>query len=104
MIVTTGARNSKAVSSASLSPTKPISTSASETRFGVWPNSCTMSSAVSASTHVGDLMHRAFLHQILDEVDGALRHAVRQFLNGDGFGDDHLARDLLARLLRYPSP
>ena len=49
--------------------------------------------------HVGDLMHRALLHQILDEVDGAFRHAVRQFLDGDGFGNDHLARDLLARLL-----
>ncbi len=48
---------------------------------------------------VGDLMHRALLHQILDEVDGALRHAVRQFLDRDGFGYDHLARDFLARLL-----
>ena len=29
---------------------KPVSTSASDTRLGVWPNSCTMSSAVSTST------------------------------------------------------
>ena len=48
---------------------------------------------------VSDLMHRAFPHKILDQVDGAFRHAVRQFLDRDGFGYDHLARDFLARLL-----
>ena len=26
--------------------------------------------------HIGDLMHRALLHQIFDEIDGALGHAV----------------------------
>ncbi len=54
--------------------------------------------------HIGDLMHRALLHQILDEIDGALRHTVRQFLDRDGFRDDDLARDFLAGLLNSPSP
>ena len=48
MMVTTGARGCR-FSSASVSPPKPSSTSASDTRLGVWPNSRTMSSAVSAS-------------------------------------------------------
>ena len=49
--------------------------------------------------HIGDFMHRALLHQILDEIDGALRHAVRQFLDRDRFRNDDLASDFLARLL-----
>ena len=48
MMVTTGARGSR-FSSASVWPMKPSSTSASDTRLGVWPNSRTISSAVSAS-------------------------------------------------------
>ena len=48
--------------------------------------------------HVVDLVHRALPHQELDDVDGALRHAVGQLLDGDHLGDDHLAHDLVARL------
>ena len=48
MMVTTGGRGSRC-SSASVWPMKPSSTSASDTRLGVWPNSVTISSAVSAS-------------------------------------------------------
>src|SRR5579872_4971763 len=46
--VTTGGRG-RSVSGASASPTRPTSTSASETRRTLWPNSVTTSSAVSAS-------------------------------------------------------
>ena len=49
--------------------------------------------------HVVDLVHRALRHQQLDDVDGALGHAVGEFLDGDHLGDDHLAHDLVARLL-----
>ncbi len=48
---------------------------------------------------VARLHHLAFLHQVLDDVDGALGHALRQFLNGDGFRQDDFAHDLLARFL-----
>ena len=48
--------------------------------------------------HIVDFVHRAFLHQILDDVDGALGHAVGQLLDGDDLGDHHFADDLLARL------
>ncbi len=48
MMVTTGARGCWS-SSSSVWPMKPSSTSASDTRLGVWPNSRTISSAVSAS-------------------------------------------------------
>ena len=37
--------------------------------------------------------------KILDDVDGALGHALRQFLDGDRLGQHHFAQDLLARLL-----
>ena len=40
--------------------------------------------------HVGDLHHLALLHQQLDDVDGALGHAVGEFLDGDGLGDRRL--------------
>ena len=66
---------------------KPSSTSASETRFGVWPNSVTISSAVSASIDVVDLVHRALLHEQADDVDGLLRHAVGEFLDRDDLRD-----------------
>ena len=48
--------------------------------------------------HIGDLAHLALLHQELDDVDGALGHAVGELLDGDDLGDDHLAHDLVARL------
>ena len=37
--------------------------------------------------HVGDLGHMALLHQELDHVDGALRHAVGEFLDRDRLRD-----------------
>ena len=45
--------------------------------------------------HVVDLVHLALPHQQLDDIDGALAHAVGEFLNGDRFGNDHLAHDFL---------
>ncbi len=48
---------------------------------------------------VARLHHLAFLHQVLDDVDGAFGHALRQFLNGDGFRQDDFAHDLFARFL-----
>ncbi len=44
--------------------------------------------------HVGDLVHLARLHQQANDVDGPLRHAVGEFLNGDRLGQDDFARDL----------
>ena len=49
--------------------------------------------------HVGDLVHRALLHQELDEVDGALRHAVRKLLDRDGFRNDDFTHDFVPGLL-----
>ena len=49
--------------------------------------------------HVGDLGHVALLHQQLNHIDGAFRHAARQFLNRDGLGKHHLALQLLLRLV-----
>ena len=48
--------------------------------------------------HIGDLMHLAVLHQIFDDVDAALGHAVGEFLDGDDFGDHHVALNLGLRL------
>ena len=48
--------------------------------------------------HVVDLMHRAVLHQIFDDVDAALGHAVGELLDGDDLGDHDLALDLRLRL------
>ncbi|MCY1524358.1 hypothetical protein D9M68_592870 [compost metagenome] len=48
---------------------------------------------------IAGLHHLAFLHQVLDDVDGAFGHALRQFLNGDGLRQDDFARDLLAGFL-----
>ena len=53
--------------------------------------------------HVGDLVHRALLHQQPDDVDSALRHAVGEFLDIDGFRDHHLANELFLRLVRRMS-
>ena len=49
---------------------------------------------------VGDLEHLPLLHQQLDHVDRALRHAVREFLNGDRLRDRHLAYELVLLLVR----
>ena len=54
--------------------------------------------------HVGDLVHRALLHQQPDHVDRALGHAVGEFLDIDGFRDDHLANQLFLRLVRLHVP
>ena len=43
---------------------------------------------------VGDLRHVTLLHQDLDDVDTALRHAVREFLDRDRFRDRDLALQL----------
>ena len=48
--------------------------------------------------HIGDLVHVALLHQQADHVDAALRHAVGEFLNGDGLGQDDFARDFFLLL------
>src|SRR6266851_3600635 len=50
--------------------------------------------------HVGDLVHRALFHQQPDHVDRAFGHAVGEFLDIDGFRDDHFANELLFRLVR----
>ena len=42
--------------------------------------------------HVVDRRHHAVLHQHLDDVDGAARHAVGEFGDRDGFGNRHFAR------------
>ena len=97
MMVTTGARDCWC-SSSSVSPMKPSSTSASDTRLGVWPNSVHDQLGGIGVDHVVDLVHLALLHQELDDVDGALGHAVGELLDGDHLGNDHLAHDLVARL------
>ena len=43
---------------------------------------------------VGDLRHVTLLHQDLDHVDAALRHAVREFLDGHRLRNDDFARQL----------
>ena len=43
--------------------------------------------------------HLTLLHQIFDEIHGAFGHALRQFLNGNGFGQDDFAGNLLAHFL-----
>ena len=50
--------------------------------------------------HVGDLVHRALLHQQPDHIDRALGHAVGEFLDIDGFRDHHFADELFLRLVR----
>ncbi len=49
--------------------------------------------------HIRDLVHGALLHQKLDDIDAALRHAVRKLLNGDRLRNDDLANDLIPGLL-----
>ena len=49
--------------------------------------------------HVVDGRHVALLHQQADDVHAALRHAVREFLNGDGFRNRHFAHKLFLRLI-----
>src|SRR5262245_204312 len=43
--------------------------------------------------HIGDLAHFAVLHQIFDDVNAPLGHAVGELLNGDDFGNDDVALD-----------
>jgi hypothetical protein len=50
---------------------------------------------------VARLHHLAFLHQVLDHVDRAFGHTLREFLDGDGFRQGDFAGNLLARLLRH---
>ena len=47
---------------------------------------------------VGDLRHLALLHQELDHVDAALRHAVGEFLDGDGLRNGDFAHELFLLL------
>ena len=49
--------------------------------------------------HVAGLHDLALLHEEFDDVDGALGHALRQFLDGDGLGQYDFAHDLLAWFL-----
>ena len=49
--------------------------------------------------HVARLQDLALFHEVLDHVDRALRHAARQFLDGDRLGQNHFAQNLFARLL-----
>ena len=42
--------------------------------------------------HVVGRRHHAVLHQHLDDVDGAARHAVGEFGDRDGFGNRDFAR------------
>ncbi len=79
---------------------RPSSTSAAATRLTVWPSSSAIELRGIGVDHVGDLVHRALLHQQSDHVDRAFGHAVGEFLDGDGFRDDHLADQLLLRLVR----
>src|SRR5690606_28790501 len=51
--------------------------------------------------HVAGLHHLALLHEELDEVDRTLGHALCKFLQRDRLGDDHLAGNLLARLVDH---
>ena len=51
-----------------------------------------------------DRRHDPVAHQRLDHVDPALGHAVRQFLNRDRLGDDHLAHHLDRLLLALVQP
>ena len=48
---------------------------------------------------IGDLRHVTLLHQDADHVDGALGHAVGQFLDGDRFRERHFAGDLFLGLV-----
>jgi len=48
--------------------------------------------------HIVYFMHLAFLHQELDDVDGAFGHPIGELLNGYDFWDHDLARDLLTHL------
>ena len=49
--------------------------------------------------HIGDLRHLALFHHQLDHVDGALRHAVGEFLDRDRLGQDDFARELFLGLV-----
>ena len=57
--------------------------------------------AVVGVDDVARLHHLAFLHQVLDHVDRAFGHTLREFLDGDGFRQGDFAGNLLARFLRH---
>ena len=97
MMVTTGGRGSRSSSSSGVSK-RPSSTSDSATRLTVWPNSVSDQLGGIGVDHVVDLVHLALRHQQLDHVDGALGHAVGEFLDGDRLGQHDFAHDLLLRL------
>ncbi len=48
--------------------------------------------------HIGDLVHLAVFHQVLDDIDAALGHAVGELLDGNDLGHHDLALNLLLRL------
>ena len=48
---------------------------------------------------IGDLRHVALLHEDADHVDGALGHAVGQFLDRDRLRDRYFASDFFLRLV-----
>src|SRR5690606_25448589 len=50
---------------------------------------------------IAGLHHLACRRQELADVHSALGHALRQFLDGDGFRQDHFAHYLLTRLLHH---
>ena len=50
--------------------------------------------------HVGDLVHRALLHQQPDHIDRTFRHAVGEFLDIDRLGDDDFAGQLFLGFVR----
>ena len=52
--------------------------------------------------HVGDLGHLALLHQQLDDIHAAFRHAVGEFLDGDRLGQNDFARKLVLLLRDRP--
>ena len=52
--------------------------------------------------HVGDLHHLPLLHQDADDVDGSLRHAVGEFLDGDRFRNGDFADELFLAVAGVP--
>ena len=47
--------------------------------------------------------HHAEFHQHFDDIDGALGHAVGQFLHGNGFGNNDVADDFFGFLRGRPA-
>ena len=87
-------------SSSSVTPPRPISTSASLTRLTLWPNSSAISSAGIGVDGLVDRGHDSHSKQCLDDLGAARRHTARQFLDGDRLGNDDVANDLLRIVLQ----